>query len=352
MRLRLAFLTGAVVFVGYAAVAWGLLWLFGDSVVARLDESVVPGDPFRDTGTVAVEQVFTRWARIGVVITAPLAGLITGVIAWYVAGRALRPVGAIEQRFRALASGDLSLRVPEPGGDDEVARLARTMNETLERMEAAGERQRRFVADAAHELRGPIGAVRTDLEVAARYPDRIDAAGALNEALVDVERLQTVATDLLTLARLESGDSPPATTFRISDVLDEIVTTGGTVTPVRGAVEATVRGSRPQLTRLVQNLVDNAARHARSTVSITVSADDTAVTIDIDDDGSGIPAAHRDRVFDRFYRLDEARSSEDGGSGLGLAIVAEIARAHGGTVVVEDSPLGGARFRVRLPAAK
>lgn len=358
MRLRLAVLTGVIVFLGYAIVASIIVWAFTDFLVARFGDMTVvtpgveprPGEPMPD-GAISVEfsQVLTKWTRVAVIGTAPLAGLATGVAAWFVAGRVLRPVSAIEQRFRSLASGDLSLRVPEPGGGDEVARLARTMNETLGRLEESAGRQRRFIADAAHELRGPIGAVRTDLEVAARYPDRVDIGAALQEALVDVERLQAVATDLLTLARLESGEGAPQTEVALSDAVGELVIPAHVQMAIDVCPDAVVAGSRAQLVRLLQNLVDNAARHARSQVALSVSVDGTVVRIDVDDDGPGISRADRERVFERFFRVGGARSRDDGGAGLGLAIVAEIARAHGGTAVAARSPLGGARLRIELP---
>ncbi|WP_019203506.1 cell wall metabolism sensor histidine kinase WalK [Tsukamurella sp. 1534] len=374
VRTRLAVLTGAVVFVGYAVVAFALVWLLTDVVLAdmrpaaqapsasgdavwgptgvdRMEGGPAQGVPRQATVAVRVEQVLSEWGRIGVIATAPLAGLITGLIAWLVAGRALRPVGDIERRFRELSSGDLSLRVPEVGGRDEVARLARTMNVTLGRLEESADRQRRFVADAAHELRGPIGVVRADLEVAAAYPDRVDQAEAVREALLDVDRLQSVATDLLTLARLEAGEQALAVEVPLAAVIGDLDAPGGVGFAVRESGGARVRGSRAQLARLVQNLVDNAGRHAASAVELTIGAAGDEVTIAVDDDGPGIPTDQRERVFGRFHRLDDARSRDAGGTGLGLAIVAETARAHGGSARAVDSPLGGARILVTLPAA-
>lgn len=369
VRMRLALLTGVIVFVGYAAVAFGVVWLLTDVVLGQITSvpdlppatdtqlhstGLAPVGPPPTEGGTAFElrDALSQWGRVGVLATAPLAGLATGVIAWFVAGRVLRPVGAIERRFRELSSGDLSLRVPEPAGDDEVARLARTMNFTLGRLEESSERQRRFVADAAHELRGPIGAVRADLEVAATYPDRVDPAAAVREALVDVERLQTVATDLLTLARLEAGEKPRAEVISVVEVLDGVRGPSSVAYSADGAGAIAVLGSRPQLSRLVQNLVDNAARHASSTVTVTVGVLDGAVVLTVDDDGPGISEAERESVFTPFHRLDDARSRDDGGSGLGLAIVAEIARAHGGSVRVATAPSGGARLRLELPAVE
>ncbi|KXP13854.1 sensor histidine kinase [Tsukamurella pseudospumae] len=264
--------------------------------------------------------------------------------------RVQRPVGAIERRLRELSSGDLSLRVPEPAGDDEVARLARTMNDTLELLQESSDRQLRFVADAAHELRGPIGAVRADLEVAAAYPDQVDPVVAVREALIDVDRLQSVATDLLTLARLEAGEKPKREILPLFEVLGPVRPPTDVEYTVDVDPATLVVGSRQQVTRLLQNLVDNAARHARSAVSLTVREVDGAVVLDVDDDGTGIAPEHREQVFTPFLRLDEGRSRDDGGSGLGLAIAAEIVRAHEGAIRVGESPSGGARLRVELPA--
>jgi signal transduction histidine kinase len=364
----LAVLSGAIVFVGYAVVAFLVVWLLTDVVLAdigpalvvpehdlgaaRMPTHVEPGSARPVAVAVRLEQALSQWGRIGIVATAPIAGLATGLVAWLVSGRALRPVGVMEQCFRELASGDMSLRVPQPNGRDEVARLASTMNSTLDQLEAATRKQRRFVADAAHELRGPIGAVRADLEVAAAYPGRVDLAKSLREALIDLDRLQVLATDLLTLARLESGEPTPEVVLSIADVLDEVRTPAGVDFAVRGDLTTTISGSRAQLARLLQNVIDNAARHATSRVTVAIDRSEDRVTIDVDDDGQGIPIDEREGVFARFHRIDDARTRESGGVGLGLAIVAETARTHGGSAQAQESPLGGARIRVVLPAVQ
>ncbi|TWS25230.1 HAMP domain-containing histidine kinase [Tsukamurella sputi] len=368
VRMRLAVLTGVIVFVAYAIVALAIVWLLTDVVLGETvpvtdmpapggpqwgPTGVPPGTAVPDQGngiTVQLRDALSQWGKIGVLATAPVAGLVTGMIAWLVAGRALRPVGAIEQRFRELSAGDLSLRVPEPAGGDEIARLARTMNDTLAMLEESSVRQLRFVADAAHELRGPIGAVRADLEVAATYPDHVDPAKAVREALGDLEHLQEVAVDLLTLARLEAGERPRREMLPLFEVMADVRAPARAAYAVDGDLAVLVMGSRTQLARMMQNLVDNAARHARSEVTVRIGEFDGAVVLRVDDDGPGIAEADRDRVFTPFQRLDDARSREVGGSGLGLAIVAEIVRAHGGSVRVEDSPHGGTRLRVELPA--
>ncbi|KXO90468.1 sensor histidine kinase [Tsukamurella pseudospumae] len=368
VRMRLALLTGVIVFIGYAVIALAVVWLLTDVVLGEITPTTdvppssgavwgttgaSPGDRPPVPGAAAafeVRQALSQWGRIAVLATAPLAGAISGLIAWFVAGRVLRPVGAIEQRFRELSSGDLSLRVPEPAGDDEVARLARTMNDTLELLQESSDRQLRFVADAAHELRGPIGAVRADLEVAAAYPDQVDPVVAVREALIDVDRLQSVATDLLTLARLEAGEKLKREILPLFEVLGPVRPPTDVAYTVDVDPATLVVGSRQQVTRLLQNLVDNAARHARSAVSLTVREVDGAVVLDVDDDGPGIAPEDREQVFTPFLRLDEGRSRDDGGSGLGLAIAAEIVRAHEGAIRVGEAPSGGARLRVELPA--
>jgi signal transduction histidine kinase len=374
VRARLASVAAAVVLVGYLVVALALMGAVtdrvGDDLAARLrmaptvSESVTYGptgfDPAADGGSrggssvavvaVEVRPALSYWARVLTFATAPVLAAVTGLLTWFAAGRALRPVAAIENEFRGLAAGDPTRRVPVPGGNDEVSRLARTMNETLDALEASGARQRRFVADAAHELRGPIGAVRTNLEVAAAYPDRVNPQAGIRSALDEVERLQSVAEDLLTLARLESGEARPGLPVPVDEIIADLIPPADV--SYRVTVEAPspqVLGSERQLRRLLQNLVDNAARHANSGVQVTVGLVDGTVRVDVDDDGPGIPANLREQVFVPFFRADDARARADGGTGLGLAIAAETARAHCGTVEALESPTGGARLRVTLP---
>ncbi|MFC7817976.1 sensor histidine kinase [Streptomyces sp. NPDC057367] len=277
----------------------------------------------------------------------PLLLVVVGWVTWLVTRRALRPVEGIRREMAAItASEDLARRVPVPGTHDEVARLASTTNETLAALESSVERQRRFVADASHELRSPIASLRTQLEVAAAHPELLDLDGAVE----DTVRLQRLAADLLLLARLDAGERPADARVDLAGLAREAA--GGRAgVRVRAEDDVTVAGSRGQLGRVLANLLDNAQRHARSAVEVSVRRDGEAAVVSVADDGEGVPAADRERVFERFVRLDAARSRDDGGAGLGLAIARDVAVRHGGTLTVHDAPAGGALFELRLPGA-
>ncbi|MFC5993692.1 ATP-binding protein [Pseudonocardia hispaniensis] len=295
----------------------------------------------------AVDTVFVM-----VLIGVPFLVLITGWITYLFAGRALRPVEAMRAQVAELTDRDLGRRVPVPPARDEIARLAETMNTMLARLEAAQGVQRRFVADASHELRSPLATIATGLELMAG-PDGADPA-TVATLRGETERLNRLVEGLLLLARADERGLQP----RREEVdLDEVVQAErtrpsevGGVTPQVRAEPVRVVGDRGQLLRVVRNLVDNARRHARSRILVTVTRRGPNAVLEVADDGPGVPVAERARVFERFVRLDEARARADGGAGLGLAIVAEVVAAHGGDVAVEDAPGGGALFRVRLPA--
>jgi signal transduction histidine kinase len=232
-----------------------------------------------------------------------------------------------------------------------VARLARTTNETLTALEASVERQRSFVADASHELRSPIASLRTQLEVGSAHPRLLDVPGAVK----DTVRLQQLAADLLLLARLDAGERPGRTRVELGELVrEEVLLRPGDRVPVTVDTEpgAEVAGSRGQLARVLGNLLDNAQRHARTEVTASVLRRGRQVVLAVADDGAGVPEAERERVFERFVRLDDARSRDDGGAGLGLAIARDVARRHGGTLDVGTAPSGGARFELRLPLAE
>ncbi len=277
----------------------------------------------------------------------PLLLAVVAWVTWLVTGRALRPVEGIRREMAAItASEDLARRVPVPGTHDEVARLASTTNETLAALETSVERQRRFVADASHELRSPIASLRTQLEVAAAHPELLDLDGAVE----DTVRLQRLAADLLLLARLDAGERPAdarvdlAALARRRPAADRGAGAGrgrgdgGRVARAAGAGAGQPAGQRP------------AAR--RSAVEVAVRRDGGAVVVAVADDGEGVPAADRERIFERFVRLDAARSRDDGGAGLGLAIARDVAVRHGGTLTVHDAPAGGALFELRLPGVR
>ncbi|MEU7397771.1 sensor histidine kinase [Streptomyces albogriseolus] len=290
-------------------------------------------------------------SAVGTALTAMLIGfpLLLGVVAgvtWLVTGRALRPVEGIRREMAAItASEDLRRRVPEPATHDEIARLARTTNATLAALEASVERQRSFVADASHELRSPIASLRTQLEVAAAHPELLDLDGAVE----DTVRLQNLAGDLLLLARLDAGERPVGTRVDLAALAREEAAGREGVTVEAEPVE--VSGSRGQLGRVLANLLDNAERHARERITVTVRREGGEAVVGVADDGEGVAEADRERIFERFVRLDAARSRDDGGAGLGLAIARDVAVRHGGTLTAGAAPAGGALFELRLPLA-
>jgi signal transduction histidine kinase len=293
----------------------------------------------------------------GILLAAvPVLLVVVALLTWLVVGRALRPVDTIRREVDAIGPAELDRRVAEPPTDDEVGRLARTMNRMLARLDGAARAQRRFVSDASHELRSPLASIRQHAEVARAHPDRLGDGELADVVLTEGARLQDLVEQLLLLTRLDEGALALA---RRPVDLDDLVLADARRLKDAGAVAVDTAGvtatrydsDERMLARLTRNLADNAARHASSRVALAVRRDGDRVELTVDDDGAGIPAGERERVFERFMRLDEGRARDAGGSGLGLAIVAEIARAHGGSVRVTDSPLGGARFTVSLPSA-
>jgi signal transduction histidine kinase len=225
---------------------------------------------------------------------------------------------------------------------------------TLRPVAAAVEREERLVADVNHELRSPLAGLRVLLETEPSDPQQIHLSRI--EALAAVGRLETITDQLLALMRHDQADAyVPGHPVDLDEVVLDRVATLAPRSPVpidaRGVGAGQVVGREDDLVSLVENLLTNAARHARAAVRVTVTEEAGAVELAVDDDGPGIAPEHRDRIFERFTRLDEARSRDHGGTGLGLAIVRAVAEAHGGSVTVDDSELGGVRFTVRLPAS-
>ncbi|RZU13164.1 HAMP domain-containing sensor histidine kinase [Streptomyces sp. BK239] len=327
----------------------------GDTADYRFASVSVETD---DRGALAVHAgapLSSEHSAVGTALTVMLIGfpLLLAVVAgvtWLVTRRALRPVEGIRREMAAItASADLARRVPEPDTHDEVARLARTTNETLTALQTAVERQRRFVADASHELRSPIASLRTQLEVGAAHPELLDVPGAVE----DTVRLQDLAADLLLLARLDAGERPADARVDLAALVREEAAQRAGVRVDAEPVE--VAGSRGQLGRVLANLLDNARRHAREEVTVSVRRENGPAgrwaLVAVADDGDGVPEADRERVFERFVRLDAARTRDEGGAGLGLAIARDVAERHGGTLTVRQAPAGGALFELRLPAA-
>jgi signal transduction histidine kinase len=298
------------------------------------------------------ERILTSAALIG----SPIAVLLMAVATYTVVTLSLRPVGALRHGAAEItAAGLAEQRLPVPGAQDEIHRLAVTLNAMLDRIDTATSRQRTFVGDAAHELRSPLASLRVQLEVAQRLGPAADWQGLIDEVLVDVARLDRLVDDLLTLARL---DESAGLTRREPVRLDELVTAVATgyqaarVPVATSVVPATLSGDSEALRRVVINLIDNAVRYAASAVQVQVTCSPGTCTLTVIDDGPGIPADERERVFDRFYRVQESRSRASGGTGLGLPIVRDIVRSHGGRVRLagRDDGAPGLVATVTLPS--
>ena len=338
--------------------------------------------PLRPSGTSGPVTVYVAGSlrpvsqattTVGLALAGGLPALVVlvGALAWIFGGRALRPIESIRTEVADISGHDLHRRVPEPASTDEVARLARTMNQMLDRLEtsAVSQRQlldrlktsataqRRFVADASHELRSPLAVLQASLEVALAHPSDAVWPGVAADALDEARRLHRLVEDLLVLAQ---ADEPTQTPRWESVDLDELVlrearrrrATGNAVSlDLHRVSGGRVQGNPDQLARVVHNLMDNAQRHATTRVTVELSTNVDTVLLVIADDGPGIAPTDRDRIFERFTRLDEARSQDNGGTGLGLAIAKEIVASHGGTIDISDSSTG-ARFAIRLPASE
>jgi signal transduction histidine kinase len=290
--------------------------------------------------------------RVTLLIAFPLLVALLAAVSWRVLGAALSPVEALRTGAEEITGGARPGRLPVPHSNDEIHRLAVTLNGMLHRLDAARARQRAFVADAAHELRSPLTNMRTELEVAQRLPETTDWPALADDLLTDVDRLARLVSDLLLLARADDAATRPAQTtaeeVELGQLLAEVAGRYPAVAYQRPATPLRTVGERDALGRVVANLLDNATRHAAGRVVLSVTADGAYQRIEVVDDGPGIPAADRERVFHRFTRLDDARARDAGGSGLGLAIVRELVRRHGGTVTLgEAGP--GLRVEVRLP---
>ncbi len=294
--------------------------------------------------------------RRSLLAATPLLLALVATMTWITVGRALHPVEAIRARVAHVSSQDLHQRVPVPPTDDEIGRLATTMNAMLDRLQAAADKQHRFVADASHELKSPLAAARVDLEVALTHPEATDWPDTARALLEENRHMERLVADLLFIARTD-GVTPlaPCTPVDLHEIVfDEASRVAGSDhvrIDATGVASVFVLGRRDDLTRAVRNLLDNAQHHATSAVTIGLGNGGGTVTLVVEDDGSGIASEHRDRIFERFARLDDARP-RTGGTGLGLAIVREIVEHHRGSVTVHDRVNGtrGARFVVTLPA--
>ncbi len=357
VRLRITLFAMAGTAAAVLVTGWWLLRSVDRSVDASLRiqdrrgvlEVVIDGAAIVDRSVDGVRQ--------SLYVAFPVLVGAAGALAWVLAGRALRPVEAIRTEVEAITGSTLDRRVPVPPSDDEVARLAATMNAMLDRLQDASSRQQRFVADASHELRSPVTAIRTELEVALRTAGPDDWPAVAERLLADEARLEAVIADLLLLASLDAGAPlpDPVRVDRAAEAREEarrrLPADGQLTIEVDAPVAAVVRGNRMQLRRALGNLLDNAGRHARTTVRVSVHERDGRVRLLVDDDGAGIDEADRERVFERFTRLEDHRTRASGGAGLGLSLVRHIAALHRGRASVDTAPLGGARLVLDLPAA-
>ncbi|MEU1881578.1 HAMP domain-containing sensor histidine kinase [Streptosporangium sp. NPDC020072] len=287
-----------------------------------------------------------------------LAGLSLVLLAllgwgtWRAVGRTLEPVDEMREEMASISASDLGRRLTVGDDETEFCALTRTINTTLERLDQAAERQRRFVSDASHELRTPLTGLRTKLELALSDPEFEDHSQTIRSALNDAERLQAIVNDLLLLAHLDAGVTGDPESIDLGELVAGEVRRRPSRHEIRThlAPDVVVRGDRLQLTRLLTNLLANADRHAANKVDVHVARQDGDAVIEIADDGHGIPPEERERIFQRFARLDSARSRDAGGTGLGLPIARDIASAHQGVLYAATSTNGqGARLVLKLP---
>ncbi len=361
LRGRLALSIGALVLV-----AFGVVFVFvhgemaDESHVINREEGREHGlpAPTGDEGDGAAispisdaqEEVERTFLLVGGL--ALIAALLGGYL---IAARTASPLRRMAATAEEVRSGNLTPRLPEePAAAPELRALIAGFNRMLERLDLAFSRQRRFVSDASHELRTPLTAIRGQLEVLAADPD--PGAGEVQRVktitLAEVERMERLVEELLALARLDEGAEMAVVEVDLTALLLEVAAAGDGEVELGELAQAHVVGSPELLARVVANLLANAHRHAGEANRVNLSAACTSgrVSVSVDDDGPGIPPAERERVFERFHRIDSARSRDAGGSGLGLAIAREIVAAHGGRIWIEDSPLGGARVAFELPA--
>ncbi len=306
----------------------------------------------------AYTQVSDSMMALGraLLVGTPLLLLLLAGTTWLVVGSTLRPIAALRRGAQMITATGRARELPVPEARDEVRTLAITLNDMLTRLDAAQRRQRSLVSDTAHELRSPIASIRAQLEVALDHPEQQDWNQTGRDVLADTLRLASLAEDLLVLARLDEYQprAPGKPVDLAALVTEEAERSAGGRVPVtaRATGPCVVTGEVEGLRLLLRNLIDNAMRYAKSGVEVTARREDAEAVLTVSDDGPGIPPADRERAFDRFVRLDDARSrdeTETGGAGLGLAIVRAIARTHGGSANLEGAT-PGLRAVVRLPA--
>ncbi len=264
---------------------------------------------------------------------------------WWLVGRSLRPFEVMRRQLESITASNLAQRITVTKSGDEVERVGVTLNETLDRLEGAVSANERFVADAAHELRSPLTGVRLALEI----ENQKGSGTLIEDSLVEIDRASTIIDDLLILAKTPAQAKARQIVdldLLVREELEALQLRHPHLRATHTATSARLLADPDGLRRAVRNLLDNAAFYGRGSVDFHATRDLAGIQVHVDDDGPGIDVAERDRVFDRFTRLDASRGRSTGGSGLGLAIVKEIVRSHGGTMAISNSPLGGARFTI------
>ncbi|MDE0579950.1 MAG: HAMP domain-containing sensor histidine kinase [bacterium] len=295
-------------------------------------------------------------ASNALLIIVPVVVVALGLAIWWTVGRALRPVRDISAQVTEISGSTLDERVPVPASEDEIAELAALMNEMLDRLQSSSERQRAFVADASHELRSPLSTIVAAAEIASVSPDPIKLHKLAETVSGEAQRMQLLVANLLDLARLEEDRLELDTTevdvaAVCRDAVDRFEEEVSAISLNCPAV-ARADGVLSQIEQVVVNLVDNAVTHAAGRVVVTVAVDDAEVLIAVEDDGPGISPEDRERIFERFVRLDSSRARSTGGIGIGLALAKAIVDRHRGAIRVGDSTaLGGACFEVTFQAA-
>jgi signal transduction histidine kinase len=290
--------------------------------------------------------------RATLLIVFPLLVLGLAAVAWRVIGATLRPVETLRTGAEEITGAGQSGRLPVPAGEDEIHRLAVTLNGMLDRLDRGRARQREFVADAAHELRSPLTNMRAELEVAQRLGSTTDWPALADDLLLDTARLSKLVDDLLLLARSDASAAPSRTVrLDLSTVVKEVADRYPSVTLEATDCPLWILAQPDTIGRVVANLLDNAVRHTRTGVWVTTRADGADQVVTITDDGPGIPEVDRDRVFERFTRLDDGRARDAGGAGLGLAIVRELVSQHRGRLTLGDAD-PGLRVELRFPATR
>lgn len=287
-------------------------------------------------------------------VAVPAVTLLFAGLVWLLVGRVLRPVEEIRRQVAEISGTSLDRRVPDPGTSDEIARLAQTMNDMLARLEESSSRQQRFVADASHELRSPLARIRAELEVDAAHPETADLHTTQANLLEDTVRLQRLVADLLLLARSDHARSPARSeTFDLDDLVLRVVQQRGSAGrfDTSSVSAAQVKGDPVEVARAISNVLDNAERYGGPNVTLALGEEAGEAVLSVADDGPGIPAEFRDRIFERFARFDEARTGSEGGTGLGLAIARDNIVAMGGALEIDPTHTKGARFILRMPLA-